>query len=148
MYTNYLLNRWFLIWYLILKIPEIYFFKSKWFFNIGSTIHIYIISFRLNNLVLIFILKKFLMKYHDKIPITSFWVCSKNERFDHSSNICLVLVWVLIFCSFSCFCKFLFWWFGSYFSFGKRHHECVLQLLTFFGVVPVGPNFGQLGNWA
>ncbi|KAF3576208.1 hypothetical protein DY000_02033951 [Brassica cretica] len=46
--------------------------------------------------------------------------------------------------AFLVFCKFLFWWFGSYFSFGKRHHECVLQLLTFFGVVPIGPNFGQL----
>lgn len=50
--------------------------------------------------------------------------------------------------AFLVFLKFLFWWFGSYFSFDKRHHECVLQLLTFFGVVPVGPNFGQLGNWA
>ena len=38
-------------------------------FNIGSTI--YIILFRLNNLVLIFILKNLLIKYHDKYPITS-----------------------------------------------------------------------------
>ena len=38
-------------------------------FSIGSTI--YIISFKLNNLVLIFIHKKLLMKYHDKIPVTS-----------------------------------------------------------------------------
>ena len=54
-------------------------------FNIESTI--YIISFRLNNLVLIFIPKKLLMKYHDKISVTSSWVCLKNEKFDHSSNI-------------------------------------------------------------
>ena len=59
-------------------------------FNIESTI--YIISFRLNNLVLIFIPKKLLMKYHDKISITFFWVCFKNERFDHSSNICFSLI--------------------------------------------------------
>ena len=39
-------------------------------FNIESTI--YIISFRLNNLVLIFISKKLLMKYHDKISVTFF----------------------------------------------------------------------------
>ena len=39
-------------------------------FNIGSTI--YIISFRLNNLVLIVIPKTLLMKYHEKIPITFF----------------------------------------------------------------------------
>ena len=39
-------------------------------FNIESTI--YIISFRLNNVVLIFILKKLLMKYHEKVQITSF----------------------------------------------------------------------------
>ena len=56
----------------------------------GSTI--YIISFRLNILILICIPKKLLMKYHDKILITSFWVCSKNERFDHSSNICFSLI--------------------------------------------------------
>ena len=59
-------------------------------FNIGSTI--YIISFRLDNLVLIFNPKKLLMKYHDKIPITSFSVCSNNERFDHSSNISFSLI--------------------------------------------------------
>ena len=41
-------------------------------FNTGSTIYIYIISFILNNLVLIFIPKCFLMKYHDNIQITSF----------------------------------------------------------------------------
>ena len=41
-------------------------------FNIGSNIYIYIISFRLNNLVFIFIPKFFLMKYHNNIPITSF----------------------------------------------------------------------------
>ena len=39
-------------------------------FNNGNTI--YIISFRLNILILIFILKKFLMKYHDKVSITLF----------------------------------------------------------------------------
>ena len=39
-------------------------------FNNGNTI--YIISFRLNILILIFILKNFLMKYHDKVPITLF----------------------------------------------------------------------------
>ena len=39
-------------------------------FNIESTI--YIISFRFNNLVLLFIPKIFLMKYHDKIRIISF----------------------------------------------------------------------------
>ena len=39
-------------------------------FNIGITI--YIISDKLNILVLIFIPKKILMKYHDKISITSF----------------------------------------------------------------------------
>ena len=39
-------------------------------FNNGSTI--YFISFRLNNLVLTFIPKKLLMKYYDKISITSF----------------------------------------------------------------------------
>ena len=39
-------------------------------FNIGNTI--YITSFRLNILILIFIPQKLLMKYHDKIPITSF----------------------------------------------------------------------------
>ena len=73
---------------ILLQIEEI--------FNIGSNIHIYIyiyiISFRLNNLVLIFIPKNLLMKYHDKISITSFWVCSKNKRFDHSSNICFSLI--------------------------------------------------------
>ena len=41
-------------------------------YNIGSTIHIYIISFRLNILVLIIIPKMFLMKYYDNISITSF----------------------------------------------------------------------------
>ena len=43
-------------------------------FNIGSTIYIYIyiILFRLNHLFLIFISKMILMKYYDKIPITSF----------------------------------------------------------------------------
>ena len=63
-------------------------------FNIGNTIYIYIyiISSRLNNLVLIFIPKKVLMKYPDKILITSFWICSKNERFDHSSNIYFSLI--------------------------------------------------------
>ena len=63
-------------------------------FNIEITIYIYIyiISLRLNNLVLIFISKKLLMKYHDKIPISFFWVRSKNERFNHSSNICLSLI--------------------------------------------------------
>ena len=39
-------------------------------FNNGNTI--YIISFRLNISILIFILKKFLMKYHDKVSITLF----------------------------------------------------------------------------
>ena len=48
-------------------------------FNIGSIIYIYIYSFRLNNLVLIFILKKFLIKYHDKISITFFLVCLKKQ---------------------------------------------------------------------
>ena len=41
-------------------------------FNIGSTIYIYVFSFRLNSLVLVSISKKLLMKYHDKISITSF----------------------------------------------------------------------------
>ena len=41
-------------------------------FIIESTIYIYIIAFKLKNLVLIFITKKLLMKYHDKVPITSF----------------------------------------------------------------------------
>ena len=58
-------------------------------FNIG--IYIY---FHLGQiiLVLIFIPKKILMKYHDKISITSFWVCLKNEIFDHSFNICFSLI--------------------------------------------------------
>ena len=47
-------------------------FQIEVIFNIGSTIYIYIISFRLNILVLIFIHKNLLMKYHDKIPITFF----------------------------------------------------------------------------
>ena len=38
-------------------------------FNIGSTI--YIISFRLHNVVLIFIPKNLLVKYHDKIQFQS-----------------------------------------------------------------------------
>ena len=59
-------------------------------FNIGSTI--YIISFRLNNLVLIFIPEKLLMKYYDKISSTSFRICPKKERFDHLSNICFSLI--------------------------------------------------------
>ena len=41
-------------------------------FNNGSTIYIYIISFRINILVFIFISKKLLMKYHDKIQSPSF----------------------------------------------------------------------------
>ena len=65
--------------------------QIKTIFDIGSTIYI-IISFRLNNLVLIFIFKKLLMKYHDKTLITLFWNCAKNERFDHSSNICFSLI--------------------------------------------------------
>ena len=64
--------------------------QIKVIFNSRSTI--YIISLRLNILVLIFIPKKLLMKYHDKIPVTFFWVCLKNERFDHSSNICFSLI--------------------------------------------------------
>ena len=76
MHTNYFLNRWFLISYLILTIPKTHFFKSKW----------------LNNLVLIFIPKFFFMKYHDMIPITFFWIFSKNERFDNSSNIVFSLI--------------------------------------------------------
>ena len=71
MYTNYFLNMWFLIFYLILTISEIHFFQNEMIFNIRST-NIYIISFRLNNLVLVFIHKKLLMKYHNIIPITSF----------------------------------------------------------------------------
>ena len=44
-------------------------FQIEMIFNIGSTIYIYIyiISFRINILVYIFISKKLLMKYHDKI---------------------------------------------------------------------------------
>ena len=57
-------------------------------FNIGSTI--YIISFRLNNYILIFFSTKLLMKYHDKISITL--LSSKNDRFDHSSNVCFSLL--------------------------------------------------------
>ena len=57
-------------------------------FNIGSTI--YIISFRLNNYILIFFSTKLLMKYHDKISITL--LSSKNDRFDHSSNVCFSLI--------------------------------------------------------
>ena len=90
--TKYFLNRSFLICYLILTIPEIHFFQIEIIFNIGSSIYIYIISFRLYILFLIFIPKAFLVTYHDKIPITSFWVCSKNERFDHSSNISFSLI--------------------------------------------------------
>ena len=65
-------------------------FQIERIFNIGSTI--YIISFRLNILFLIFISKKLSKKYHDKIPITSFLVCSKNERFVHSSNFFLFMI--------------------------------------------------------
>ena len=64
--------------------------QIKVIFNIRRTI--YIISFRLNIFVLIFIPKELLMKYHDKIPVTSFWVCSNNDRFDHSYNICFFLI--------------------------------------------------------
>ena len=45
--------------------------QIKIFFDVGSTIY-NIISFRLNNLVLIFISKKLLMKYYDKTLITIF----------------------------------------------------------------------------
>ena len=41
-------------------------------FKIGSSIYIYIVSLRLNILVLMFIPKNILIKYHDKIPVTSF----------------------------------------------------------------------------
>ena len=41
-------------------------------FKIGSSIYIYIVSLRLNILVLMFIPKKILIKYHDKISVTSF----------------------------------------------------------------------------
>ena len=49
-------------------------FQIEIIFNIGNTIYIYmcVISFRLNNLVLIFISKKLLMKDYDKVLITSF----------------------------------------------------------------------------
>ena len=49
--------------------------QIKIFFDVGSTIY-NIISFRLNNLVLIFISKKLLMKYYDKTLITIFWNCA------------------------------------------------------------------------
>ena len=63
-------NMWYLICYLILTITEIHFFKWKWFLILVALFF----SFRLDHLVLIFIPKKLFMKYHDKIPITSFWV--------------------------------------------------------------------------
>ena len=45
--------------------------QIKMIFYIGSTIY-NIISFKLDNLVLIFISKNILMKYHDKTLITFF----------------------------------------------------------------------------
>ena len=91
MYTNYFLNMWFIICYLILTMYlRNTFLQIEVIFNIVSTI--YIISFMLNNFVLIFISRKLLMKYHDKILVTSFSVCSKNERFDNSSNIYYFLI--------------------------------------------------------
>ena len=55
--------------------------------DIGSIIYIILFRFSLD-----FIFKNLLMKYHDKTSITSFWICSKNERLDYSSNVCFSLI--------------------------------------------------------
>ena len=52
--------------------PKNTLFQIEVVFNIGNNIYIYIVLFKLNILVLIFIPKKLLMKYHDKIPIIFF----------------------------------------------------------------------------
>ena len=94
MYTNYFLNRWFLIYYLFMTIREIHFLKSKWLLILEGLYIYYFIQIKY--FCLYFIHINLLTKYYNKIPINYSWVCSKNEIFDHSSNICLKITHVFL----------------------------------------------------